>query len=188
MATSRRLGLVLALALASAGCASWELPGAVANDPGGVGAAPPNPGGGGEGGGNIGGGVVVPDPAPGGGDPGAGQRPSIEDPLPGQLNPVPVGVWAIEPSIDGRHVSVLLSWWSGPAPCSVLDSVEVVRDSTTITMTPREGADPAAGDGQPACPAIATLRGTIVDLGELGPGTWTLVAHGDLAPIQVTID
>jgi hypothetical protein len=177
--------LALTLALASAGCAGWELPGVGANDPGGVGVAPPGPGGGG--GGNIGGGVVVPDPVPGGGDP-SGQRPSIEDPVPGQVNPVPVSVWTMGPSVDGRHVSVLLSWWSGPAPCSVLDSVEVVREGTTITMTPREGADPAADAGQLACPAIAMLRGTIVDLGELEPGTWTLVAHGDLAPIQITID
>jgi hypothetical protein len=182
--------LALTLALASAGCAGCELPSVGANDPGGVGVAPPNPGGGGGGnvgGGNVGGGGVVPDPAPGGGDPN-GQRPSIEDPVPGQLNPVPVGVWTIEPSVDGRHVTVLLSWWSGPAPCSVLDSVEVVREGTTITMTPREGADRAAGDGQLACPAIAMLRGTIVDLGELAPGTWTLAAHGDLAPIQIAVE
>jgi hypothetical protein len=179
--------LAITVALAATGCAGWTLPGGAVNDPGGVGVAPPNPGGGG--GGNVGGGggVVVPDPAPGGGDPN-GQRPSIEDPVPGQVNPVPVSVWTIEPSVDGRHVTVLLSWWSGPAPCSVLDSVEVVREGTTITMTPREGADPAAGGGQLACPAIAMLRGTIVDLGELAPGTWTLAAHGDLAPIQITVE
>jgi len=186
--TIRRLPLallVVTLGLASAGC-GWEVFGGGADGPGG-GVAPANPGGGG-GGGNVGGGVVVPDPAPGGGDPGAGQRPSIEEPAAGQLNPVPVGVWTMEPSIDGRHVTVLLSWWSGPAPCSVLDSVDVVREGTTITMTPREGADPAAGGGQLACPAIAMLRGTIVDLGQLAPGTWTLVAHGDLAPIQITVE
>jgi hypothetical protein len=182
----RYLLSILVLAGSLAGCA-WEFPGVGANDPGG-GVAPANPGGGG--GGNVGGGVVVPDPAPGGGgvDPGDDMRPSIEDPVPGQLNPVPVAVWKMEPSIDGRHVQVLLSWWSGPAPCSVLDSVEVERSGSTITMTPREGADPAAGNGQLACPAIAMLRGTIVDLGELEPGTWTLVANGDLAPITITIE
>jgi len=187
MATARRLGLFLVLIGSIAACAGWELPDLGANAPGGVGIAPPNPGAGGGGGGNVGGGVVVPDPAPGGGDPGTGLLPSIEDPVPGQLNPVPVSVWAIEPSIDGRHVRVLLSWWSGPAPCSVLDSVEVDRAGSTITMTPREGADPA-DNGQLACPAIAMLRGTIVDLGELEPGTWTLVANGDLAPITIAID
>lgn len=187
MTTRRRWSLlsILVLAASLSGCA-WEFPGVGADDPGG-GVAPANPGGGG--GGNVGGGVVVPDPAPGGGgvDPGDDMRPAIEDPVPGQLNPVQIGVWKMEPSIDGRHVQVLLSWWSGPAPCSVLDSVEVVRDGTTITMTPMEGSDRAARE-EVACPAIAMLRGTIVDLGELGPGTWTLVATGDLAPITIAIE
>ena len=53
-----------------------------------------------------------------GGDPTGGMHPSIETPVPGQRNPVAVNVQALEPSIEGRHVTVLLSWWSGPAPCS----------------------------------------------------------------------
>jgi len=176
--------LAVAVALAAAGCGGWSPANIGPDDPGNIGVAPPNPGGGGVGGG--GGGVVV-DPAPGGGDPGDDMRPSIVEPVPGQLNPVPASGWKMEPSVDGRHVTVLLSWWSGVAPCSVLDSVDVARDGTTITMTPREGADPDAGE-QVACPAIAMLRGTIVDLGELEPGTYTLVANGDLAPITITIE
>ncbi len=177
-----RLVLIGLLALSAGGCAGWAFPGGGANDN--PGAQPPNAGGGGGGGG---GGVVV-DPAPGGGgpDPGDASRPSIETPVPGKLNPMPVSVWKLEPVIDGRHVTVLLSWWSGVAPCTALDSVAVVRDGQTITMTPREGGDPAAGN-QVACPAIAMLHGTIVDLGELEPGTWTLAAHGDLAPVTITI-
>jgi hypothetical protein len=50
-----------------------------------------------------------------------------------------------------------------------------------------DGADPAAAAGQVACPTIAMLRGTIVDLGELEPGTWTLARNGDLAPVAITI-
>ena len=73
--------------------------------------------------------------------------PSIEVPVPGQLNPVPVNVWKMEPAVNGRHVTVLLAWWSGIAPCSVLDSVEVIRDGTTISLTPREGSDPKAAGG-----------------------------------------
>ncbi|HEX5589979.1 MAG TPA: hypothetical protein VFX65_06795 [Candidatus Limnocylindrales bacterium] len=182
-----RLGLLGVLALATAGC-GWELSG-VGTDPGGAngggGAAPPAPVQVDPAPGNGGGWA----PAPGGGvDPGAGMQPSIEEPVPGQVNPVPVSVWKIEPTVDGRHVTVRLSWWSGPAPCSVLDAVAVVRDGTTITLTPLEGSDPAAGGGQVACPAIAMLRGTIVDLGELEPGTWTLAAHGDLAPVSITVN
>lgn len=147
-----------------------------------------------------GGGVVVaPDPVVGGGDaqpapggvgpdPANPATPSIEVPVPGQQKPVPVNVWKIEPAVNGRHVTVLLSWWSGVAPCSVLDSVEVIRDGTTISLTPREGSDPKAAGGQVACPAIAMLRGTIVDLGDLEPGTWTLAPKGDLAPVAITIE
>jgi len=138
--------------------------------------------------GGVGGGVIEPDPGtgPGGVDPGTGMQPSIETPVPGQLQPGPASVWAMKPTIDGRHVTVLLEWWSGPAPCSVLDSVVVAIADRTITMTPMEGADPSTG-GRVACPAIAMLRGTIVDLGDLEPGMYTLVAHGDLAPVQISI-
>ena len=177
--------LFAVLAIGTTGCAGLGLPGGGANDPGNVGVAvPPAPGGVGGAGPPV---AVKPVPIGGGGDPADGSRPSIETPVPGQLNPLPVSVWKMEPLVDGRHVTVLLSWWSGVAPCSVLDSVAIVRDGSMITMTPREGADAKAG-AQVACPAIAVLRGTIVDLGELEPGTYTLVANGDLAPVSITIE
>ncbi|MEO7665137.1 MAG: hypothetical protein ABIV26_08405 [Candidatus Limnocylindrales bacterium] len=172
----------LAIALTLAGCSElgWLGP----NAPGAI-DQPPNAGGGG-------GGVVGPAPVPGGNgggiDPGHPGNPGIEKPVAGQLNPIAVSVVQIQPSVSAHHVSVLLSWWSGVPPCSVLDSVTVVRDGTSITMTPFEGADPSTNGGPVACPAIAALHGTIVDLGELEPGTYTLVAHGDLAPIQVTVE
>jgi hypothetical protein len=179
--------LALGLALATAACAGFTFPG----QGGGTGVSPvdPDPGfGGGAGGGGAGGGAVGPGetPGPGGVDPVTGMKPSIETPVPGQLRPSAASVWAMQPTIDGRHVTVLLEWWSGPAPCSVLDSVSVQPTGRTITMTPMEGADPKTG-GQVACPAIAMLRGTIVGLGDLEPGAYTLVAHGDLAPIEITI-
>ena len=194
----RRLGLpllALALALGTSACSGLSLPwqrdnGIVVSPP------DPNPGGGGGanggGGGAVGGGgVIVPDPGatpgPGGVDPITGLKPSIETPVPGQLQPVVASVWAMRPTIDGHHLTVLLEWWTGPPPCSVLDSVVVTRTGTTFTMTPMDGADPKTG-GQVACPALAMLRGTIVDLGVLAPGTYTLIAHGDLAPIEVTIN
>ncbi len=170
--------LIAALGLVNAGCAGWGLPGGD-DGPGAIGISPPGGGGGG--------GLVAPPPPVGGDDPAGGARPSIETPVPGQRDPAPVNVWKIEPSIDGRDVTVLLSWWSGVAPCSVLDSVEITRAGTMIGLTPREGSDPAAGD-QVACPDIAMLHGTIVDLGELEPGTWTLAPSGDLAPLTITIE
>jgi hypothetical protein len=185
--------LVLVLGLATTACGGFSF----AGQGGGSAVSPPDPnqgagggavGGGAPGGGAVGGGVIGPDQTmgPGGVDPGTGMRPSIETPVPGQLQPSAVSVWAMKPTIDGRHVTVLLEWWSGPAPCSVLDSVVVAKADRTITMTPMEGADPSSG-GQVACPAIAMLRGTIVDLGNLDPGSYTLLTHGDLAPIEITI-
>jgi hypothetical protein len=172
--------LVLALGLATAGCAGFTVPGTGgghAVSPPDVGTAPGNGGQGGAGGGTgIGGGL----------DPGNGVRPSLETPVPGQLQPVAANVWLMTPTVDGRHVTVLLEWWSGPPPCSVLDSVQVARDGQTITMTPKDGADPST-NGQVACPAIAMLRGTIVDLGLLEPGAYTLKASGDLAPTEITV-
>ncbi len=193
-----RLGLpflVLALAIGTSACSGLSLPWQRDN---GTVVSPPDPdpgfGGGagavGGGGGGGGGGVIVPDPGatpgPDGIDPITGIKPSIETPVPGQAQPVAANVWAMRPTTDGRHVRVLLEWWSGPPPCSVLDSVLVARTGTTFTMTPMEGADPKTG-GQVACPAIAMLRGTLVDLGVLEQGTYTLGAHGDLAPIGITI-
>lgn len=172
---------IAALAVNAAGCGS--LPWLDGNGTAGSGNdVPPNGGGW----------APAPLPVPGGGgggavDPGGLGKPSIEVPVPGQLNPTATRVGQMTPSVAGRRVRVLLAWWSGPPPCSVLDSVRVVRDGTTITMTPFEGADPKAG-GQVACPAIAMLRGTIVDLGDLEPGTYTLVANGDIAPQSVTVD
>jgi|GEM_PF-4144265 len=185
----RRLALPLAamlLAISTAACAGFPFTGRG----GGIVVSPPDPGNGQGGGGNIGGGSGTTgpgDPAgPGGGDPISGLKPSLETPVPGQLQPRSVHAWAMTPTVDGSHVTVLLAWWSGPAPCSVLDSVQVIRTDRTITMTPFEGADPSTG-GQVACPAIAVLRGTVVDLGVLAAGSYTLAVPGDLAPMEITV-
>ena len=178
--------LVVVLAFGTSACAELGFPGNLSND---VGVSPPDPGtgqgsgGGGVVGGGSGGGGI---PGPAGVDPGTGMKPSIETPMPGRLQPRPVNVWAMTPTVDGGHVTVLLEWWSGPAPCLVLDSVRIVRDGTSFSVTPMEGADPASG-GQVACPAIAMLRGTVVDLGILAPGTYILATHGDLAPQELTV-
>lgn len=183
----------LMLAVGSSGCAGFP-PG---GRNGGFEVSPPDPGtgqGGGTGGGVViggsgtGGGASGPgNPVGGGGaTPITGQKPSLETPVPGQLRPAAVNVWAMTPNVVGAHLTVLLEWWSGPPPCSVLDSVRVARDGRAITMTPMEGSD-AATQGRVACPAIAMLHGTVVDLGIMPAGTYTLASHGDLAPIEITI-
>ena len=194
-AMHRRLALLLLallLAFGTVACAGFPFGGG-----GGIAISPPDPGtgqggtGGGSGAGGSGGsggGVTGPgDPAgPGGVDPITGMKPSLETPVPGQFQPRAVNVWAMTPTIDGHHVTVLVEWWSGPPPCSVLDSVVVTRDGSAFRIVPMEGSDPAS-HGQVACPAIAMLHGTIVDLGDLAAGTYSLSAPGDLAPVEVTV-
>lgn len=143
------------------------------------------------GGGSSGGGAIG-DPGTGVGalpvgptpvDPAAGQ-PAIVMPKPGRLNPHPVSPQTLQASIDGRRVVVKLSWYSGIAPCSVLDSVRIERSGTTIALTVIEGSD----DLGAVCAEIAMLKATIVDLGELTAGTWTITApNSDAQPVVVTI-
>jgi len=128
----------------------------------------------------IGGGIVDPAPV----DPGLGQ-PKLVIARPGQLNPRPVGASLLEPAVDGHHVLVRVTWWSGVEPCNVLDSVKVDRSGTAITIQLIEGT----GDANVACIEIAQQKATIVDLGELEPGTYTVSAlgGGDAAPVTVTV-
>ena len=37
------------------------------------------------------------------------------------------------------------------------------------------------------CPEIALLKGTIVDLGELAPGSYTITAGGDAPPVRIVV-
>src|SRR5215210_8049235 len=61
--------------------------------------------------------------------PGVGQ-PTLVRPKGGQKDPRPVAPSRLETSIDDRHVLVKVTWWSGVAPCSVLDSVRVERSGS----------------------------------------------------------
>ena len=74
---------------------------------------------------------------------------------------------------------------AGSNRASVLAGVDVDRDGDTFTLTVREGS---AAAPDTACIEIAVLKATIVDLGELEPGTYTITAVGDAAPVTVTID
>ena len=134
------------------------------------------------GGGNIGGdGGVIGGPTPI--DPGAGQ-PTIVIPKPGQKNPHPVRPMTLQASVDGRHVLVKVSWYSGVAPCNVLDSVSVVRSGSDIAISLMEGSSDLAV----MCIEIAQLKATIVDLGDLLPGAYTISApNSEAPPVQITI-
>jgi hypothetical protein len=122
------------------------------------------------------------DPGAGGGI--GGGNDNIVVPKPGTINPHPVSVERIEPSIDGRHVTVKLTWTSGVEPCYVLDSVVISRDANDIVLTVVEGA---AEEGA-ICIEIAQTKSTIVDLGELEPGDYTIsAADSDIPPVTITV-
>lgn len=116
-------------------------------------------------------------------DPGE-PEPTIVTPGAGLTGVHPVGAAKLDTATNGRDLAVRVSWWSGVAPCNVLAGVDVVRDGTTFTLTVREGS---AAPPDTACIEIAQYKATVVDLGELEPGTYTITAFGDAPPVTVTI-
>lgn len=146
-------------------------PSASAQDPGGGGSS-------GDPGTGVGGSV---DPVPV--DPGAGQA-AIVIARPGQLNLRPIPASLLEASVDGRRVLVKATWWSGVEPCNILDSVKVDRSGSDIAITLIEGT----GDPNAMCIEIAVQKATIVDLGELEPGTYSITSPGgEASAISVTV-
>ncbi|MBA2719360.1 MAG: hypothetical protein H0U52_09000 [Chloroflexi bacterium] len=148
-------------------------------------ASQPSGGGGGASAGDPGSGVGVDLPtAPGPVNPGVGQA-QLVVPKPGQANLHPVAPTLIQASVDGRRVLVKVTYYSGVEPCSILDSVKVERSGTDIAISLVDGSGP----GDIVCIEIAVLKATIVDLGELEPGTYRIAAPGGEAPpIEITID
>jgi hypothetical protein len=124
---------------------------------------------------------------PGGTDGGGGDglgKPKVVVPQPGATNVHPVAIERIVAKIDGRHVKLNAIWWSGIEPCTVLDSTAFKIDGSTITVSVREGT----GDGDVACIEIAVQKLTVIDLGELDPGSYTIVADkGDAPPLDITV-
>lgn len=184
MTTSARLIVSIAAGvIVLAGCIAST--GSGDATPGGPGPTVPpsgDPTGGGSDG-SVGTGVVV--------DPPSSAEPALPDlgtptivvPNPGRLDVHPVGATAIDARVDGRQVQVTLTWWSGVAPCAVLDSVAQVRTDRSIALTILEGADQRGV----ACIDIAMLKATVVDLGELDPGTYTITAGGDAGPVRIVV-
>jgi hypothetical protein len=115
-------------------------------------------------------------------DPG---KPTLVLPHPGQLDPHPVSIEHLGVRVDGRRVVVTATWWSGVEPCYVLDSTAVKVDGKTVTVSVREGS--SARDV--ACIEIAMHKVTVIDLGELDPGTYTIAADkGDARPVEVSVN
>ena len=181
----RPLALVaLATVLTIGACAGAAAPAASSSPP----PASPSPSaptdlpGGGGSSGDPGTGIGGPvDPGPV--DPGT-DKAKLVIPKPGQLNPRPLPAATLEATVDGRRVLVKATWWSGVEPCYVLDSVKVERSDNEIAITLIEGSS----DLNAACIEIAMQKATIVDLGELEPGTYTISSPGgDATPVIVTV-
>jgi hypothetical protein len=183
---SLSLALPLVLVIAACGAAAApsptpvETPRATPTAVPGVGGQP----GGGGSGGNTGGGIVFPVPPGQLVDPLLGEATPVV-PVAGRLNPHPVSVQLVRAVADGDGVLVELRWWSGIEPCYALDSVQIERDDAakTIRLTVIEGTGP----GDVACIDIAVLKATVVDLGELDAGTWTISGAGDAPAITVDV-
>ncbi|MEO5704731.1 MAG: hypothetical protein ABIZ52_04050 [Candidatus Limnocylindrales bacterium] len=154
-------------------------------------AVPGDPGGGiGNGGGTdpgSGSGILFP-PLPGGGpndNPIFGAATYLQ-PSKGLVNPRTVNVQLVRAVVNADGSATAdLRWWSGVAPCSQLDHVEIVKDEAakTIRLKVIEGS----GAGDVACIDIAQLSATAVDLGTLASGTWTISAEGDAPAIPLDI-
>ncbi|MFN8632005.1 MAG: hypothetical protein U0838_17310 [Chloroflexota bacterium] len=92
-------------------------------------------------------------------------------------------------TVDGSSGSILVTilWWSGPAPCSQLSTVNVDRKDSpagsAFTLTVREGAQEA----NVACPALATHKRTVVDLGPINDGDWTISVTGVDQPQSIQL-
>jgi hypothetical protein len=118
-----------------------------------------------------------------GGAPPFGQ-PTLLVPKPGQQNVHDVAIEQLSAKVAGRHVVLNARWWSGVEPCTVLDSVAFSRTGGTITVAVREGSS----GRDVACIDIAMLKVTVIDLGDLEPGDYTVVASQGSAPgIAVTV-
>jgi hypothetical protein len=96
-----------------------------------------------------------------------GDDSSYPPPVPTPLEPTP-GMDGVHPrswdtstvSDDGK--SVTLIFYTGVAPCTVLDHVDVKYGTDTVTITLFEGSDPSSKDT--ACIDIAMLVSTTVRL------------------------
>ena len=126
------------------------------------------------------GGIAVPNPSDGGLPP---VGPTLVVARPGRLDTHPVMVTGLEARVEGSHAIVQLSWWSGVAPCSVLDSLVVDRAGATLALTVREGADQLGV----ACIELAQYKATLVDLGPLAPGMYMISALGEAPPVTLTV-
>jgi hypothetical protein len=127
-------------------------------------------------------------------DPGSPIAPAVElpppgsgelvVPKPGQLDVREIPAELLEAEVDGRSVTLRITFTSGVEPCYVLDSIVVNRGDRTFAVALRQGHPP----GDLVCIDIAVSKHALVDLGDLEPGTYTITdAAGGAPPIEVVV-
>ncbi len=87
-------------------------------------------------------------------------EPSAVSPVGGTLQPHKIAWTRATPSADGTSLNIV--WWSGVAPCAVLDRVEVREGTGEVTVTLYEGYDRHSPDA--VCIEIALEKKTTVKL------------------------
>jgi hypothetical protein len=118
------------------------------------------------------------------GDPPAVDPGELTVPQPGQLDVREIPADRLDADIDGRAVTLRITFTSGVEPCYVLDTIVVQKGDHSFGLTLREGHGP----GDMACIEIAKTKHALVELGELEPGTYTASdTTGGAAPIEFVI-
>ena len=181
---------VFTLAACGAGAAPSATPGVAPTERPTPTPVPGDSGGGAGGGsgsdpGSGGGGILVPLPRGPKDNPLFGNATYLT-PTQGLVNQRAVNVQLVRAVVNADGSATAdLRWWSGVAPCSALDHVEIVADDAakTIRLTVIEGSGP----GDVACIDIAQLSATAVGLGKLASGTWTISAEGDAPAIPLDV-
>jgi hypothetical protein len=131
---------------------------------------------------------VVTDPPPSDGGDGGNIAPDgakVVVPQPGQLDVHPVAAETLVATLDGRRLTVAVTWWSGVEPCTILDTVVVDAEDGGFAITLNEGRGPE----DVACIAIAEQHRTFIDFpNDLAPGTYTIRdAQGGAPAIEVVV-
>jgi hypothetical protein len=85
-------------------------------------------------------------------------NPTPVKPQGGTFDPHKVRWISAKPIKKGRYLRI--TWWSGVAPCWVLDRVKVKETAKKVTVTLYEGRDKDAG----MCILVAVKKTTIVKL------------------------
>ena len=118
------------------------------------------------------------------GDPPAVDPGELTVPQPGQLDVREIPADRLDADIDGRSVTLRITFTSGVEPCYVLDTIVVQKGDHSFGVTLRQGHGP----GDVACIDIAKTKHALVELGELEPGTYTVSdTTGGAAPIEFVI-